>query len=107
MFKIIIGMLCLILAVFLGTPMMVSGEEPEDIMSLPLGKIIIEPPESVTPKRPPSFLTHSLHFGYKCSKCHHTWEYNTRIKACGPSYLRRINTDASRYYIRSDSDSVS
>jgi len=82
MFKIIIGMMCLILAVFFGNPMKVSGEEPEDIMSLPLGKIIIEPPKSVTAKRPPSFLTHSLHFGYKCSECHHTWEYNTQIKAC-------------------------
>ncbi len=50
MFKIIIGMMCLILAVFSGTPMMVSGEGPEDIMSLPLGKIIIEPPKSVTPE---------------------------------------------------------
>ncbi len=85
MFKIISGMLCLILAVFFGTPIMVSGGEPEDIMRLPLGKIIIKPPKSITPRRPPSFLTHSRHFGYKCSQCHHTWEYNTQIKACKAS----------------------
>ncbi len=82
MFKISIGIFCLILAVIFGNAMVVSGQEPEDVMRLPLGKIVIKPPESVEAKRPPSYLTHSLHFGYKCSECHHTWEFDTQIKPC-------------------------
>ncbi|MFQ5772598.1 MAG: hypothetical protein ACE5HX_18825, partial [bacterium] len=64
MYKIIIGVLCLILAVIFGNAIMVTGQEPQDVMKLPLGKIVIKPPESIKPKRPPSYLTHSKHFGY-------------------------------------------
>ncbi len=82
MYKISIGVFGLILAVIFGNAIVVSGQEPEDVMRLPLGKIVIKPPETVEAKRPPSYLTHSRHFGYKCSECHHTWEFDTQIKPC-------------------------
>ncbi|MCK5419312.1 MAG: cytochrome c3 family protein [Desulfobacterales bacterium] len=82
MFKICVGVLSLILAVIFGNALMVAGQEPAEAINLPLGKIVIKAPESVEPKRPPSYLTHSLHFGYMCSECHHTWEFNTQVKKC-------------------------
>ncbi len=82
MFKICVGVLSLILAVIFGNALMVAGQEPAEAINLPLGKIVIKAPESVEPKRPPSYLTHSLHFGYNCSECHHTWEFNTQVKKC-------------------------
>ena len=52
MYKIGIGIFCLIMALIFGNAMVVSGEsEPED-MTVPMGTILLEPPDSVEDPKP-------------------------------------------------------
>jgi hypothetical protein len=59
-----ISLLCLGLGIFLvfGSMTMVVGQETEDEMVVPMGTIVLEPPESVEPKRSPVDFPHSTHF---------------------------------------------
>ena len=76
----IIGAL-LIIFIF-GFSWMVSGKEAVDDISVPMGSFLLEPPESVTAKRPPVDFPHSRHFDYSCKTCHHTWDYESEIQTC-------------------------
>ncbi len=51
MYKISIGVLCLILAVIFGNAMVVSGESEDETMVVPMGIIQLEPPEDVEAKK--------------------------------------------------------
>ncbi|MDJ0782377.1 MAG: cytochrome c3 family protein [Desulfosarcinaceae bacterium] len=57
------------------------GSEAEE-MTVPLGEIIIGPPEGVEPKRSPVSFPHGVHFDYACNQCHHMWEYDTEVQSC-------------------------
>ena len=63
MFKLSIGVFCLILALILGNAMVVTGESEEEDMSVPMGIILLEPPETVLPGTFPK-LTESLSLQY-------------------------------------------
>ena len=80
-----IGLLCVCLSVVLvfGSMTMVVGQETEDEMVVPMGSIVLEPPESVEPKRSPVDFPHSAHFAsVDCRTCHHTWQGTEIIKGC-------------------------
>jgi len=112
MFKLSIGVCCLILALILGNAMVVTGESDEgDDMSVPMGIITLDPPESVEDPRSSVEFPHSLHFDYSCQTCHHKWEKETHIVGCmtsgchditkAPTKAERLQSDddlAARYY---------
>ena len=85
MYKISIGIFCLILALIFGNAMVVSGESEGEAMSVPLGIISLEPPESVEAKKPLVEFPHATHFDFKCQTCHHKWEKQSPIVSCGTS----------------------
>jgi hypothetical protein len=85
MCKISTGIFCLILALIFGNAMIVSGESDGETMSVPLGIIPLEPPESVEAKKPSVEFPHATHFDFKCQTCHHTWEKLSPIESCGTS----------------------
>jgi hypothetical protein len=85
MFKIIVGVLGLILAVVFGNALMVSGQDDEETMCIPMGIIQLKPPESVDASRPPVNFPHSTHFSYQCQTCHHKWEMDTAVVSCSTS----------------------
>ena len=85
MYKIGIGVLCLILAVIFGNAMVVSGESEGESMSVPLGIITLAPPEGVEAQRAPVPFPHGTHFVYTCNTCHHQWEMDEPIQNCTTS----------------------
>jgi hypothetical protein len=85
MYKISIGVLCLIMAVIFGNAMVVSGESDDETISVPLGVIQLGPPEDVEAKRPPAPFPHGTHFVYNCNTCHHQWEMDAPIENCTTS----------------------
>jgi hypothetical protein len=85
MFKISLGVWGLVLAVIFGNALMVSGQANEETMCIPMGNILLEPPESVQATRTPVNFPHSTHFGYKCQTCHHKWETDAPVVSCTTS----------------------
>ncbi len=81
-----IGALCLCLSMVLvfGSMTMVVGQETEDEMVVPMGIIVLEPPESVEAKRSAVEFPHSAHFAsVDCRTCHHKWQGAEIIQGCG------------------------
>lgn len=81
-----IGLLCLCLSMVLvfGSITVVVGQGTEDEMVVPMGTIVLEPPESVEPKRSPVEFPHSTHFAsVDCRTCHHKWQGTEVITGCG------------------------
>ncbi len=72
--------LILIVLIF-GSSLMVSGQEPEDLV-IPMGSFLLEPPESVTAKRSGVDFPHSRHFDFNCMECHHKWDKVSQIDNC-------------------------
>jgi len=85
MYKISIGVLCLILAIIFGNAMVVSGESDDESISVPLGFIPLDPPEDVAAKQPSVPFPHGTHFVYTCNTCHHLWEMDAPIENCTTS----------------------
>ena len=85
MYKTSIGVFCLILALIFGNAMVVSGENDDETISVPLGVISLGPPEDVEAKQPPVPFPHGTHFVYTCNTCHHQWEADGPIDNCTTS----------------------
>ena len=84
--KIGILFLCLSMVFVLGSITIVVGQETEEEMIVPMGNIVIGPPESVEPVRSPVDFPHSRHFAtVDCRACHHTWQGTEIIKSCTTS----------------------
>jgi len=69
-----------ILAVF-SFGLVIAGE-PEESMCIPMGTIVIEPPDQVEPKRTAVDFPHATHFDYTCKTCHHKWDGETPVLSC-------------------------
>lgn len=88
MHRLRIGLLCLMMVFLFGVSLDVSGQENEasestlEDMSVPMGIIVLEPDETLEPKRAPVEFHHSKHFTFDCKKCHHKWEGKTHIPGC-------------------------
>ena len=85
MYKISIGVLCLILAVIFGNAMVVSGESEDETMVVPMGIIQLEPPEDVEAQKTAVDFPHATHFEFNCLTCHHQWELYEPVTSCGTS----------------------
>ena len=78
--------LCLSMVFVFGSITNVGGQETEEEMIVPMGDIVIGPPESVEPKRSAVDFPHSRHFAaVDCRTCHHTWQGTEIIKSCTTS----------------------
>jgi len=111
MFKLGIGIFCLMMALIFGNAMVVSGESEAEDMSVPMGIIPLEPPDSVEEPKPSVYFPHPLHFDFSCQTCHHKWDKETPIAGCttsgchditeSPKKSERLQSDenlADRYY---------
>ncbi len=78
-------MICLLISVLYAAGLVVAGEYEGDTLSVPLGTIILAPPEGVEAKRAHVEFPHSDHFGILCQECHHQWEYDEEIQSCTTS----------------------
>ena len=85
MYKIGIGVFCLILALIFGNAMVIAGNSEGDYMSVPMGIITLEPPDSVENPKPPVNFPHAIHFEFNCRTCHHQWEFDEPIQSCTTS----------------------
>ena len=65
-----------------GYATVVMGQGPAEEMCIPMGIIIIQPPETVEIKRNSVEFPHTRHFEFSCRKCHHTWEGDAAIVNC-------------------------
>ena len=61
---------------------LVTAGESEENMCIPMGDIVIEPPDQVESKRAAVTFPHATHFTYTCSTCHHTWDRETPVLSC-------------------------
>jgi hypothetical protein len=111
MIKINSAIIGLILALIFSFAVAVSGEAEEDYMSVPMGNILLEPPDSVEDPRSAVDFPHSVHFDSTCQTCHHKWDKETPIVGCmtsgchditeAPTRSERLQSDenlAARYY---------
>jgi len=51
-------------------------------LRVPVGNIMLEPPEDASTKRTPVLFPHSGHFVYTCQTCHHKWIGDDQLKGC-------------------------
>ena len=96
MYKLSIGVFCLILALIFGNAMIVTGESEDGDMVVPMGNIPLKPPESVDQTRSTVDFPHSLHFDYNCQTCHHKWDKETPISGCMTSGCHDITEAPKR-----------
>lgn len=54
----------------------------EEMLCIPLGELTLEPLDGVEQKRASVEFPHSIHFGYACQECHHTWAGGAEVKGC-------------------------
>ncbi len=63
------------------------AQDPPQPLELPTGTMTLMVPEGSQwqAKRSPVNFPHSLHFGFSCKDCHHTWDGASPVKSCGTS----------------------
>lgn len=57
-------------------------ESSTESLSVPLGNIVIEPPEAVDAKKGAVTFPHGLHFQFSCQDCHHDWDGESEVEGC-------------------------
>jgi hypothetical protein len=70
----------------------VTAEEPVENMCIPMGTIVIGPPDQVESKRTPVEFPHAIHFNYTCTTCHHKWDKETPVTSCQTAGCHDIAT---------------
>ena len=102
-----IGVFCLLVFGAYGITTGIAGQNKTDEMCIPIGSLLLKPPESVEQKRSSIDFPHSGHFGYSCQTCHHTWTGEEKILDCTTSNChdlkqppkKAVSSDlAVRYY---------
>lgn len=77
-YKLMVGIALLALLSF----GLVIADESGNNLCIPLGTILLEPPEEVDPKRAAVEFPHAVHFDYNCKACHHTWDGESPVLSC-------------------------
>jgi hypothetical protein len=94
--KLGILVLGVILALVLGSTVIVSGESDEE-MCIPMGDITLEPPESVEAKRSAVEFPHSRHLvAVDCKTCHHKWIGDEQIQTCTASGCHDLDVSPTK-----------
>ena len=57
-------------------------EYSDEVMSVPLGNMVLAAPEEVEAKRGDVDFPHGLHFQFACQSCHHDWDGESEIESC-------------------------
>jgi len=83
--KIRIVVVCLMIVGMYGITSVLATQNKADEMCVPMGSILLEPPESIQQKRSPVDFPHFRHLGYACQECHHKWTGNAQILNCTTS----------------------
>jgi len=86
----------LLIAVFGSTGKVTGKNTNEEVMCIPMGNILLEPPELVKAKKSPVDFPHSRHFFYDCKTCHHQWEGDTQIQNCTTSGCHDLEKSPTR-----------
>jgi hypothetical protein len=80
--KVPIFFLCLFIG-FLSISGQSISSETGKVICAPLKTMILKPPGTIDPKRPPVEFSHSDHLlQYSCKTCHHKWEGGEQISTC-------------------------
>lgn len=74
-----LGLICFLV---FGSSFGVASQDSDDALCVPVGDILIEPPESVEAKRSPVTFPHSVHFDTSCKTCHHKWDNSAELNGC-------------------------
>jgi len=91
MYRIQVGILCLVMVFVFGLALNVAGQdknEPKaavEDMCVPMGVIELKPDPSVEQKKSSVEFNHAKHLTFNCRRCHHKWEANTKIANCSTS----------------------
>ncbi len=64
----------------------------EEQMCVPMGIILLQPPDAVEAKRATVEFDHSRHFVLACNECHHTWDGTEPITGCMTSGCHDLDT---------------
>ncbi len=70
---------------------LVIADESGDNLCIPLGTLLLEPPEEVESKRAAVEFPHAAHFDYNCKACHHTWDGESPVLSCMASGCHDLN----------------
>ncbi len=82
LFFVVLGLMAAgIVAGFMGTSA-ISSETSDEVLCIPMGTIVLEPPEGVVPKRSAVTFRHPVHYQYSCQTCHHDWAGEAQITGC-------------------------
>ena len=81
--RILTGLLCLLIAGYIGFS--VAGAETEGDLCVPLGDIELQAPHAVEALRTSVRFPHSLHFKNTCGDCHHKWTGDDQLTGCTAS----------------------
>ena len=91
-------MLSLLLIVVFGSTAKVVGENTnKEVMCIPMGNILLEPPDGVKAKKLPVDFPHSGHFGFDCKTCHHQWKGEAQIKNCTTTGCHDLKKSPTRF----------
>jgi len=82
--RILFVMVC-VTAAFCYPAISSSVDEIKETLSVPMGIIVLKPPEKISPVNSLVKFPHSRHFIYDCRSCHHKWEGDTKNLSCGTS----------------------
>jgi class III cytochrome C family protein len=89
--------LILSLCTLFGNAISVSGEgATDDVMCIPMGDILLGPPESVEAKKTAVTFPHARHFGFECKSCHHQWTGTAQIQNCMASGCHDLKTSPKK-----------
>ncbi len=89
-------LLSLVMALILGSVMIVSGEEDAEDMCVPMGTIELSAPDGVEQKRASVGFPHAQHFGFECQTCHHKWDNTSQIQGCMTSGCHDVKEAATK-----------
>lgn len=96
MYRIRVGVLCLVMVFIFGVVLNVAGQDKSDTvkavdeMIVPMGIIVLKPDPSVKQKKSAVEFNHSKHFTYDCRTCHHTWKGDAKIVNCTTSNCHNL-----------------
>ena len=85
MLKPALGLVFVCVMILVGSVIHVSGDATDQEMCVPMGTIMIKPPQGVDAKRSPVPFPHSKHFATACQECHHKWNGTEKIQSCQTS----------------------
>lgn len=94
-------LLCALGLVVLGVAGGIAGEA-EDQMTVPMGTITLEPPETVEAKKAAVDFPHATHFVYDCKTCHHKWVPVEVIQGCQTSGCHDLDKAPEKAELSSD-----